>query len=78
MANLFYDENRDIIPHWHNFNTTVILGELNSIQPQEKEIKKKYSIEHYVLEFKKNQTLAHAADLLSASIANGQIRQCDS
>lgn len=74
MANLFYDENRDIIPHWHSFNTTVILGELNSIQPQEKEIKKKYSIEHYVLEFKKNQTLAHAADLLSASIANGQIK----
>lgn len=72
MANLFHDVERDIIPHWHSFKATTLLGELNSIDPQKKE-SIKYSINDYVLEFKKNKTLAHAADLISASIANDQI-----
>ncbi len=74
MANLFYDAERDIIPFWHRFDTSTVLGELNSIEKKDTIVRKEYSINDYILEFKKNRTLAYAADLISASISNDQTK----
>lgn len=77
MANLFYDQERDIIPHWHSFIVTTALGELNSIESESKIKREKYSLNEYIIEFKKNKTLSYAADLISASIVNNQIENDD-
>lgn len=74
MANLFYDKERDIIPNWHRFDTTTVLGELNSIDNKNESKKEKYSIDDYILDFENNKTLIYAADLISASISNNQTK----
>lgn len=61
MANLFYDKERDIIPNWHRFDTTTVLGELNSIDNKNESKKEKYSIDDYILDFENNKTLIYAA-----------------
>lgn len=47
MANLFYDAERDIIPFWHRFDTSTVLGELNSIEKKDTIVRKEYSINDY-------------------------------
>ena len=71
MANLFHDSPRNLMPSWRSFNTTTALGELNSLE-KNKTPKEKYLLDNYINDFKKNKTIAYAADLISAGISNEQ------
>lgn len=69
MAFFFEDKDRRVIPNFRSLKKTIELGELDSI----KVLPKVYdydNIDPYILDFNKNNTLAHAGDLLSAAILN--------
>ena len=70
MAIINEKKERRLIPNWRDFSTTISLGELDasSITPI---IKPNLSIDDYVEDFRENETIPFAADLLSAAIVNG-------
>lgn len=70
MANLFEHKDRRVVPNWRSFGRTTVLGELNSFQKLRKESVEESSIEEYIIDWKLNQTVPHAADLLSAAFVN--------
>ncbi|MDD3773014.1 MAG: hypothetical protein PHC38_10235 [Weeksellaceae bacterium] len=72
MANLFEHKDRRVIPNWRSFGKTTTLGELNSFQIENSFSQQETSIDEYVLDWKLNKTVIHAADLLSAAIVNNK------
>lgn len=72
MANLFEHKDRRVIPNWRSFGKTIILGELNSFQIQRSFAQQETSIDEYIIDWKLNKTVIHAADLLSAAIVNNK------
>jgi tetratricopeptide (TPR) repeat protein len=70
MAIINEKKERRLIPNWRDFSTTVSLGELDalSVSPT---IKPNLSIEDYIEDFRENETVPFAADLLSAAVVNG-------
>lgn len=70
MAAIIQEKERRVIPNWRPFDTTISLGELGiaTIMAKEKPI---LSIDKYIHDFKNNQTVPFAADLLSAFLVNG-------
>jgi len=72
VANLFEHKDRRVIPNWRSFGRTTILGELNSYQKRSDSFNLENSIEVYIIDFQINQTVFHAADLLSAAIINNK------
>lgn len=72
MANLFEHKDRRVIPNWRSFGKTTTLGELNSFQIASSFQQQDTNIEEYVIDWKLNRTVIHAADLLSAAIVNNK------
>ena len=72
MANLFEHKDRRVIPNWRSFGKTTTLGELNSFQIERSFAQQETSIDEYVIDWKLNKTVIHAADLLSAAIVNNK------
>ena len=72
MANLFEHKDRRVIPNWRSFGQTTVLGELNSFQINSQFLDHKTSIDEYIIDWKLNRTVIHAADLLSAAIINNK------
>lgn len=72
MANLFEHKDRRVIPNWRSFGKTTVLGELNSFQINSQFLDHKTSIDEYIIDWKLNRTVIHAADLLSAAIINNK------
>lgn len=72
MANLFEHKDRRVIPNWRSFGKTTTLGELNSFQIENLFPQQETSIDEYVIDWKLNKTVIHAADLLSAAIVNNK------
>lgn len=72
MANLFEHKDRRVIPNWRSFGETTTLGELNSFQIQSSFAQQETSIDEYVIDWKLNKTVIHAADLLSAAIVDNK------
>lgn len=72
MANLFEHKDRRVIPNWRSFGKTTTLGELNSFQIQSAFAQQETSIDEYVIDWKINKTVIHAADLLSAALVNNK------
>ena len=72
MANLFEHKDRRVIPNWRSFGKTTILGELNSFQNEKLSLQLETNIDEYVIDWKLNKTVIHAADLLSAAIVNNK------
>jgi len=78
MANIFEEKDRRVIPNWRSFKRTVSLGELNSstlIKAEKNEIL--FPLDDYIFDFKKNLSLPHAGDLISAAISNGIVEHKD-
>ena len=72
MANLFEHKDRRVVPNWRSFGKSTLLGELNSVQIENKNREQETSIDDYVIDWKHNRTVIHASDLLSAAISNGK------
>ena len=72
MANLFEHKDRRVVPNWRSFGKTTTLGELNSFQIESSYQIQEASIDEYVIDWKLNKTVIHAADLLSAAIVNNK------
>lgn len=72
MANLFEHKDRRVVPNWRSFGKTTTLGELNSFQNENLFPQQEISIEEYVIDWKLNKTVIHAADLLSAAFVNNK------
>lgn len=72
MANLFEHKDRRVIPNWRSFGKTTTLGELNSFQIQSAFAQQETSIDEYIIDWKLNKTVIHAADLLSAALVNNK------
>jgi len=72
MANLFDYKDRRVVPNWRSFGKTTVLGELNSFQTQSIHPLEETNIDDYVIDWRLNKTVIHAADLLSAAIVNGK------
>lgn len=72
MANAFETEDRLVVPNWRSFGRTMAIGELGSFKPKTIEHKDQFSIEEYVIDFKLNRTIPHAADLIGAAIVNNK------
>ena len=70
MAAIIEDKDRRVIPNWRSFGTTVALGELN-VNSKKNNDSPKLSIDSYIDDFRINQSVPYAADLLSASVVNG-------
>jgi hypothetical protein len=72
VANLFEHKDRRVIPNWRSFGKTTTLGELNSFQIQSAFAQQETSIDEYIIDWKINKTVIHAADLLSAALVNNK------
>lgn len=72
MANLFEHKDRRVVPNWRSFGKTTTLGELNSFQIDNGLIDQETGIEEYIIDWKLNNTVIHAADLLSAAVVNNK------
>ena len=70
MANLFEHKDRRVVPNWRSFGKTIVLGELNSFQEERAIQSTKVTIDDYIIDWKFNKTVVHAADLLSAGLVN--------
>ncbi len=75
MANLFEHKDRRVIPNWRSFNKTTLLGELNSFQNNLNFTLPDTNIDEYIIDWRLNKTVIHAADLLSAAIVNDKKNQ---
>ncbi len=72
MENLFEHKDRRVIPNWRSFCKTTALGELNSFQVNNQFPIVETNINDYVFDWKLNNDIVHAADLLSAAIINNK------
>ncbi len=72
MANLFEHKDRRVIPNWRSFGKTTTLGELNSFQLVSSFPQYETNIDEYIIDWKLNRTVIHAADLLSAAVVNNK------
>jgi tetratricopeptide (TPR) repeat protein len=70
VANLFEHKDRRVVPNWRSFGKTTVLGELNSIQAERTIQTNIISIDDYIIDWKNNKTVIHAADLMSAGLVN--------
>ncbi len=70
MAAIIEEKDRRVIPNWRSFGTTVLLGELNANTKKNNDFPV-LSLDSYIKDFKENQSVPYAADLLSASLVNG-------
>lgn len=71
MANIFENKDRRVIPNWRSFNKTFRLGELNSPHKNNPKLDISLSIDSYLEDWRNNNTIAYAADLISAAVVNG-------
>jgi len=72
LANVFEHKDRRVIPNWRSFRKTTTLGELSSFQIDNSFIAQDVNIDEYILDWKLNNTIIHAADLLGAAIVNNK------
>lgn len=70
MATIIEEKERRVIPNWRSFGTTVSLGELD-LSSKNTNSFPVLSIDSYISDFRSNQSVPFAADLLSASLVNG-------
>jgi hypothetical protein len=77
MANFFEHTDRRVLPNWRSFGKSVVLGELNSFQKERIHTIDEYSIDEYIIDWKINNTIIHASDLLSAAIVNDKKENLD-
>lgn len=64
-------QDRHAVPTWRSFGSTVSLGELSFTRPQQSGfVPMDVSIDEYIIDFELNKTVIHAAELVSAAIAN--------
>ena len=71
MAIIFTNTDRRVVPNWKSFQKTTRLGELNSCKTEKSN--SIYIINDYINDWKLNQSIPFAGDLLSAAISNNQI-----
>ncbi len=76
MANLFEQEQRNVVPGWRSFNDTLDLGELSS-PSSEQEALRQQNIDEYVFDFKQNHSVVHASELISAAVSGNQLELND-
>lgn len=68
MANIFEFQQRRVIPNWRTFYSTVLLGELNNTTiPKDLP---NLNIDLYITDWKNDNTVPKAGELLSAAIVN--------
>lgn len=72
MENFFENKDRRVIPNWRSFNTTTVLGELNSFQIEPEFLIPEICIDDYIEDWKSNRTLIHGSDLMSAAVINNK------
>ncbi len=70
MANLFVHKDRRVLPNWRSFDNSIILGELDSFQKERKVPILQFTIDDYIIGWKLNKSIIHAAELLSAAVVN--------
>lgn len=70
MANFFEHKDRRMIPNWRSFERSIKLGELNSLLIKSTIQTEEVSIDDYIFDWERYKTIAFAADLISAAVAN--------
>ncbi len=70
MANILSLKDRRVVPNWRDFGTTIVLGELNSFQSGRTYVLPDYNIDEYAIDWRLNNDVIHATDLLSAAVVN--------
>jgi tetratricopeptide (TPR) repeat protein len=76
---LFFEQkNRSVVPRWRDFRTTLALGELeNSKDSEPISSETKAAIARRVEEFRVDQDIWHAADLLSSASVAGDVESAN-
>jgi tetratricopeptide (TPR) repeat protein len=75
---LFERKDRCVIPRWRDFKTTLALGELRNSQDAEPPSSEdQEAIARRVEEFRVDQDIWHAADLLSSAFVVGDLKSAD-
>jgi tetratricopeptide (TPR) repeat protein len=73
MATILEDKDRNIIPRWRDYRTTVALGELDPVgsKSEPSENKRDY-LKSKLIDWEQNRTLSYASDLMGAALVLGR------
>src|SRR5699024_7708486 len=72
MANIFKNKDRHVIPNWRSFDNTAKLGELNGSKTIQLDSSFKPDISDLIEDWKENQNLGVAGDVLGVAIVCNQ------
>lgn len=72
MANILNEQERNVVPGWRSFNDTIDLGEVSSLNNRTNK-RLIYNIDDYIYDFKKNNSVIYASELISAAVSNNQL-----
>ena len=73
MAGFSTDKDRKVIPRWRTFSLTLRLGELHSVEspPTHQQVTSDFLAQR-IMDWRKNRTVGHAADLVGAALTLGR------
>ena len=72
MSQFWQDRERNVIPRWRDFLTTVLLGELNVPAPA-RDIRPPSDLADLAADWDQNRSVSFAGDLISAALVNGDL-----
>jgi Flp pilus assembly protein TadD len=73
MAAFIEDQDRNVIPRWRDFRTTVELGELGSGKTEIKPNRLAHDLTWLTRDWQENKTASFAGDLISAGMVSGNL-----
>jgi tetratricopeptide (TPR) repeat protein len=73
MAAFLEDRNRNVIPRWRDFRSTVELGELNASAPTIDHTDAVPDLSSVLDDWQKHKTVSFAGDLISAALVSGNV-----
>jgi tetratricopeptide (TPR) repeat protein len=73
MAAFLEDKNRNVVPRWRDFRSTVELGELSASILSGHRIEETFDLSSVLGDWHKNKTVSFAGDLISAAIVSGNL-----
>ena len=72
MAGFGTDKDRKVVPRWRPLDITLRHGELNSTAPPRAQKVTSDFLAQKLMDWRKHQTVGHAADLVGASLTLGR------
>jgi tetratricopeptide (TPR) repeat protein len=68
MAGFLEEKERNVIPRWRDFRSTVLLGDLDSVKPASEKSRRPSDLSAAVAEWAEHRTASFAGDLISAAL----------